>query len=238
MRSLLLLGCLASLLLMPTESLAQFGVGIHVGPPVYNRGYGYRYQRPYYAGYHRGYYGGYHASTAAEGYQRGMASVLRAQGQKNLADAEAATRLEDARSKYLDNRVKATETFYERKRLYNDYTEEQRYKEAEKRDEYIEKVRLKSLTPEEFDATTGQIAWPTLLRSADYAAYRELLDLLFAKRAETGALDSNEYIEAKRTIRQWRYGIDLEKNKYPKQLLSDGLRFLLKLNRELDENLQ
>jgi hypothetical protein len=60
----------------------------------------------------------YHASTAEEGIQRGFADVVRSQGMANLYNAQAATEVEKARSAYLDNQYKATQTYFEMRR-YN-----------------------------------------------------------------------------------------------------------------------
>ena len=80
--------------------------------------------------YFYGYRGGYHASTAAEGYQRGMADIIRSRGQANLMNAQAAGYLEDARAKYLENRYRATEIYYERRKIYQ---QEQAAKHAKRK---------------------------------------------------------------------------------------------------------
>jgi hypothetical protein len=43
------------------------------------------------------------ASTAAEGYQRGLSGVISAQGQRNVSNSQAAINLTDARSSQIDN---------------------------------------------------------------------------------------------------------------------------------------
>src|SRR5262245_21051469 len=60
----------------------------------------------------------YHSSTLEEGVQRGFADVVRSQGMANLYNAQAATEAQKARSSYLDNQYKATQTYFEMRR-YN-----------------------------------------------------------------------------------------------------------------------
>ena len=68
---------------------------------------------PYFAAVGPGSY--HHASTAAEGAARGMADVVRSAGAANLMNSEAAINIEDARSKYIDNRMQATNTYFQMK---------------------------------------------------------------------------------------------------------------------------
>src|SRR4029453_17208717 len=58
-----------------------------------------------------------HASTEAEGIQRGFADVVRSAGAANLMNSEAAKNYEDARKKYIENRLQATETFFDMRRV-------------------------------------------------------------------------------------------------------------------------
>src|SRR5438128_828828 len=64
-------------------------------------------------GYRR--YGYGHGGTVESNYMNGMANVIRAQGQVNAYNAQAAINYEQARSKYLDNKKKWTENYYQMK---------------------------------------------------------------------------------------------------------------------------
>ncbi|MEM6656046.1 MAG: hypothetical protein AAF596_09605 [Planctomycetota bacterium] len=198
-----------------------------VGPAYY----------PYFNGVRGGFRGGYHSSTAAEGYARGVAEAVRAQGEKNLNDAQAASIGEDARSKYIDNRVRAVQAYYERKKYYNEYREELLYKEAEKRQQRLDRKLMKPLTPDEFDTTTGAIDWPFLLEDDAFSEYTEPLSEIFLQRGASGGITSGDYLEAKRLIKEARAAVTDRKDLYPKNTVEYSLRFLLKLNRELDQNL-
>ena len=58
----------------------------------------------------RGYGGGNFASTAQQGADYGMASMMKAQGYQNLQNSEAAQNYQSAQSQQIDNRKKWTET--------------------------------------------------------------------------------------------------------------------------------
>jgi hypothetical protein len=93
------------------------------------------------------------------------------------------------------------------------------------------------LGPEEFDRTTGYIAWPKVLEQSQYDPYRNKLDELFKKRAYQGALTGDEYMEASAASKEWRAMLGKQKGVYPQPILSQMIRFVLKLDRELDDNL-
>ena len=58
-----------------------------------------------------------YSSTYEEGVQRGYADIVRSQGMANLMNSEAAKKYEEARREYLDNRLKATQTYFEMRRV-------------------------------------------------------------------------------------------------------------------------
>jgi hypothetical protein len=177
------------------------------------------------------------ASTAAEGYQRGMASVIQAQGERNLSNSQAAINLTDARSSQIDNQVKSVNAFWEKKDIYDQRQQQEFAKIEAKRSAYMERHGLGYLTPQEFDRTTGTITWSRVLEQKDYDVYRKMLDQLFKERAYNGALTGEQYLEATKANKEWRDMLSKQKDVYPAPILSQMIRFILKLNRELDDNL-
>lgn len=139
-----------------------------------------RYGNPYYMDNR--------ASTPAEGYARGMADMTRAAGQANLMNSAAAINAEEARSLELDNRLKATDTYFEMRRINREA------RDAERRPPPSSEVafrRAQEVTPPELSATqldrvTGQIEWPMLLMQDRYAQTRVELERLFEIRSEEG----------------------------------------------------
>jgi hypothetical protein len=177
------------------------------------------------------------ASTAAEGYQRGMADVIQAQGDRNLSNSQAAINLTDARSRQIDNQVKSVNAFWEKKDIYDQRQQQEFARIGAKRSAYLERHGLGYLTPQDFDRTTGAITWPRVLEQKDYDQYRNTLDQLFKERAYNGALTGDQYMQATAASKDWRAMLSKQKDVYPAPILSQMIRFILKLNRELDDNL-
>lgn len=177
------------------------------------------------------------SSTAAEGYQRGLGGVISAQGQRNLSNSQAAINMTDARSNQIDNQVKSVNAFWEKRDIYNERQQREFAQIEQKRSAYLAKHGLGTVTPEEFDRTTGQITWLKVLQQQQYDPYRNTLDELLKKRAYQGALSGDEYMAATAASKEWRAMLAKQKDVYPDQILSQMIRFVLKVNRELNENL-
>lgn len=129
---------------------------------------------------------GYHSSTAAEGYQRGFADVVRAEGIANLWNSQAALNYEDARSKDYDNRLKMTETYFNMRRMNEQYRQSERGTPAtsEQLFRWAHRDVPRPLNSYEFDPLTGQVNWPLLLRAPGYTDYRDFTEQFFRLRAE------------------------------------------------------
>lgn len=177
------------------------------------------------------------ASTAAEGAANGMSNIISAQGQRNLNNSQAAINLTEARSSQIDNQVKSVNAFWEKKDIYDARVQQQMAVTDQRRNLYLKNHGLTGLTPEEFDRTTGTITWPKVLEQSQYNQYRLMLDKLFKQRAYAGALTGDEYMEATAASKQWRTFLGTQQNVYPQPILSQMIRFILKLDRELDDNL-
>jgi hypothetical protein len=143
------------------------------------------------------------ASTAYGSYSRGIAAVIRAQGQKNLRDAQAAEELEEARAKYIENRMKATNTYF-RMRSAN-----RAYREAEEgppptSEELFRLAKIKApdrLSPSELDPVSGQVNWPALLRDATFTPLRSDLNGMLSYWAENdNRLTIDQYSKMQNTI--------------------------------------
>ena len=127
---------------------------------------------------------GYHSSTLEEGVQHGFADIVRSQGMANLYTAQAATEAQKARSAYLDNQYKATQTYFEMRR-YN--TEARRAERSPplSTEQYVRLARVEApqvLTNTQLDPLTGSIAWPAPLLLPEYAMFRAQIERLFADR--------------------------------------------------------
>lgn len=174
---------IAALLLSPAVASAQY----------------YYYGYPDYGYYGGGYsYGGYHSSTAAEGYGRGLADVIRSRGIYNSLSADAAVRLEDARRKYIENYQQGVETYFH----IRDFNRSRRAQQlAADREEVRQWLQQRQpYQPErpnttQLEPTTGEINWPLALLDDDFKGRREKLEQLFQYRAGvSGLLSAEDYV--------------------------------------------
>lgn len=149
--------------------------------------YGYGNPWGYGSGYH-------HASTYEEGVQRGMADIIRSKGAANLMNSEAMNNVEDARRKYIDNRVYSTEKYFEMRSI----NKAARAAENGPRPTMEDLVRYSSarkpnrLSPSELDPLTGNITWPAALRQSQYKDDLNKLENLYKVRAFNGYLTMDE----------------------------------------------
>jgi hypothetical protein len=177
------------------------------------------------------------ASTAAEGYANGMSNVIQAAGQASVNASQARINNEDAYSKALDNSTKSVNTFWEQKDIYAARQQQQFAEIQRQRDFYLSRHGLTSFTPEEFDRATGVVNWPKVLEQPQYDPYRTVLDKLMKQRAYAGALTSQEYMEASKANKDWRAMLAKQRGVYPENILSQMIKFVLKVNREINDNL-
>ena len=153
-----------------------------------------------------------YSSTYEEGVQRGYADIVRSQGMANLMNSQAAKEYEEARRSYLDNRLKATQTYFEMRRV----NQEARAREKTSPLSYEQYVRIArqeapdALGISQLDPLTGAIRWPLPLRKAEYDAHRLQLEKLFQER-------SVGYVQAG--------AIEVACEKFANQLKTDLMKF-------------
>jgi hypothetical protein len=175
-------------------------------------------------------YGGYgHASTLEEGIQRGAADLVRSQGMAALQNAQAATQFEQARTEYLDNRLKATQTYFAM-RKYNDEARRAKDTSPLSMEQYVRIARQQApdaLVTSQLDPLTGAIGWPVSLKKPEYEAMRKKIETLFQQRAsgypdyaglsaacstfldqlktDLPKFDPNDYVKAKKFLESLAY---------------------------------
>ena len=125
------------------------------------------------------YYGGsmypVQTSTPIEGIAHGLADVIRSIGDANLSNSAAAVNFSEARRREIENQKQWTETYF----AMRDFNRQQRDAEikrqrgnAEDWVRYAQAGKPKPLSNHDLDAVTGEIRWPILLNSQDFAAQR------------------------------------------------------------------
>jgi hypothetical protein len=127
----------------------------------------------------------YHSSTLEEGVQRGYADVVRSYGMANLLNSQAATQIEQARKAYIENQMKATQTYFEGRR-YNAEARQAARGTPLSMEQYVRLAREQApdqLTATQLDPLTGTINWPSPLRLPAYEALRKRIERLFQDRA-------------------------------------------------------
>jgi hypothetical protein len=135
------------------------------------------------AGFGVGYSGSF-SSTPMEGAAYGAASIIRARGQAIRDLSEAMINVEDARSKFIENRLRAMEVHFARR----DMAERRRLQYHRQRRGAVERwlaarpVIEPGLSGEQFDRTTGAVDWPEPLQDETYAPYRQRVENLLAER--------------------------------------------------------
>jgi len=178
----------------------------------------------------------FHASTAAESAANGMANIMTSAGAANLANSAAAINYEQARSQYIDNRLKNTQTYFEMKRVNSEYrnasktprpTSEQLFRLAKD-------ATPDRLDPAQLDPVTGMIMWPEILKTDEYTKYRDTLDGLFqAASQKQGKLSADEYKAIRQAIADVRIELRNRVNDYPPQVWSRTNSFLQQLDYEV-----
>ncbi len=158
----------------------------------------------------------HHASTAEEGAARGIADVIRSQGAANLMNSEAAINIQEARRRYIENRLQGTQTYFEMKQINQQYRNAQRSPPPTQQQAIrMSKSRLPDrLSANKIDPLTGQLSWPLGLRLDSLKEGRDRLEVLFAARADKGFLTPDQFIEVKQLTSE----MTEEFRKYSQQL--------------------
>jgi hypothetical protein len=125
-----------------------------------------------------------HSSTANEGAFRGQAALIGAAGQAVYMDSLAAINYEEAYSRAIENSVAVTKAYYERRELHDEYMRKYGPKPliGEARKKAIEYYQPKKLSASEFNAQTGTLTWPHILRQEQFAPIKNQIDEVFSQR--------------------------------------------------------
>lgn len=176
-------------------------------------------------------YGGGFSSTVGEGYQRGMADVVRSAGAANLMNSAAAQNYETARSQALDNQLKSTDTFFENRRIAKNARDAERGPGLSREALYriAKDGAPKRLSAGEFDSVTGEIVFPLVLQDPVFADSNKELQKLFKQRAEGGALGLKALQQIDKTTKQVRTELASRIRMYPSAAYLQAQNFLRSL---------
>src|SRR5205814_7688592 len=88
-------------------------------------------------GYYPPYYGGYGGGTVEGSVAHGYADLVRSAGAYNLMTSEAYKNYEDARKKNIENRLQWTQTYFEMRRINDEYRRAQYERDKRTQEDFI-----------------------------------------------------------------------------------------------------
>jgi hypothetical protein len=146
-------------------------------------------------GYHRPYTVQRHASTLEEGVLRGAADLQRSAGWYNYLSSMAAINWERARAAHFENRVKAVQTYFQVREINREARVRERGPRPTRQQliQYARDRAPKRFSDQQFEAATGELYWPTVFNSAEYATQRTKIDQLMVLRALDSSGATTEY---------------------------------------------
>jgi hypothetical protein len=134
-------------------------------------------------------YGGYGYGGTVEGdYLWGMSQVIRAAGEYNLYTAQAGVNNEEARRRYLENKKKWTQNYYQLREQRQAQDAQKRERQRASRQTYYASLAAapsRAPAPDALDPVTGRISWPDVLLGGEFEKPRQEIDQLFELRAVT-----------------------------------------------------
>lgn len=175
------------------------------------------------------------ASTPAQAQAQGLADVTRSAGAANLMNSAAAQNYTQAESQRLDNDMKATETYFQKRNINESYQKSQERPRLS--DEALFRVN-KERTPDrlsasQLDSVTGQIAWPLVLQDSAFAEYRTKLEADFAERAEKGGtIGPDAFLDIRKTTEAMTNELKKLVRKYPGTEYAQARDFIKSLSYE------
>jgi len=134
------------------------------------------------------------AATVGESWARGRAALIHAQANYNMTMAHV-------RAMETETRQRRLEYYYANKETNKQYRDSLRKPRPASEDlaRFAQAAKPDELSPRELDLKTGELSWPVLLESADFAGHRAELERLFAQVAADGDFDAAEHDRLART---------------------------------------
>lgn len=146
-----------------------------------------------------GFYGGIPGGGTVEGsMMQGMASVISAQGNYNLATSAAAVNTTQAIKQDIQNRQDATNAYFaikETNRAAREAMRSPRLSE-EQLVRMAAQAAPKPIDTTEYDPVSGRVLWPKLLQADAFKQQRATVEQLMVKQAQYGKLGLVEHDQA------------------------------------------
>jgi hypothetical protein len=177
-----------------------------------------------------GYYGG-GGGTVEGSWMQGMASVISAQGNYNLATSAAAVNLTQAQKQDIQNRVAGTNAYFSMQ-------ETNRAATAAKRSPRLSEEQLvriaaqaapKPLDNGDVDPVSGQVNWPSVLQDDMFKKDRDVVEQLLSRQVSLGRLGIAEHEQIGDAIERLAAILKAQINKIPTQEYIKAKNFLKSL---------
>ena len=152
--------------------------------------------------------GHHHASTVGESILRGEADVIRAAGEADYNHSTAALIREGAYSAHLDNQVKYTETFFQKRAINAAARAIERGMPAcpETLARFNRERTPCRLASHQLDPISAGIRWPVAFECKCFNSLRGRVDRLFAERTpDNSGVGSKNYRDVQATICAMRH---------------------------------
>jgi hypothetical protein len=136
-------------------------------------------------------------TTPGGSYLQGLGSVIRAQGDYNLATSAAAVNYTTAVRQGIQNQKDYVEAYFAIREYNRQYREAEYARDRQLTQEWLRyhtTVKPKRLTSSELDPVSGTINWPLLLQSDERSGLRGNVQKAFAERHQMGVMGYNNYI--------------------------------------------
>ena len=168
------------------------------------------------------------AVTPMGSAMNGMAHVISAQGNYNLATSAAAVNLTQARRNQIQNQMIRENTYFAMKQTNQAYkrAHERPHPTAEQLARIARDGAPKPLTAKEVNPVTGKINWPSVLTQGRFAEGRAKLEALSAKKAAQGSLSFSDQMAARKTIESMFASLNEQIRELPSSDWISGHKFL------------
>jgi hypothetical protein len=183
-----------------------------------------------------------HSSTAAEGFLRGKAAVIQAQGNFLLSKSQATILFEQARALDRENDLRQTQALLAQHAMWREgrYAERKEFEarreagraKIEARQQVVHRAAYQ-LSPEVLNPATGKIRWPVALQSTKFAGEREQIDELMRQHVGYGSSQADVAKEITRLTKEMATSLRSEIRNLAKEDYIAAQKFLLGLKLEV-----
>jgi hypothetical protein len=183
-----------------------------------------------------------HSSTAAEGFFRGKAAVIQAQGNFLLSKSQATILFEQARALDRENDLRQTQALLAQHAMWREGRYAERKEFEARREAGRAKIEARQqavlraayqLSPGDLNPLTGEIRWPVALESTKFSGDREQIDELMRQHVSYGSSQAGVATEIARLTNVMAKSLRSEIRNLAKDDYIAAQKFLLGLRLEV-----